>query len=132
MMERLFAHLGRPATRDLLLAFALVCGSGIAISLEPSSREFWAFIPLLFAVPLFCSGLLLALPWEVTKYLGVAIHAFLLLISACALFVSVLALLSVLFAGTALVLAPPAMLIAVNSGYTIVQTMFPERLKKSR
>ena len=109
----------RPAYRDLACALGLSVLSLIGPRLEPSFFEAWTFLPLMFAAPLVVSGILLLLPWRPAMVLALIIHLLLLITCGLVVVLSVFLLVTILMAGTALVIGPPAALVALNSAFTL-------------
>ena len=126
-MKKLVAVLSRfplrAGARDLILALLLGVASIVAPRLEPSYSEFWLFLTLGVAAPLVCSGVLLLLPWRLTTILGICIHMVLLYFSGGVVVLSVFMLVTFYFAGTAIVLGPPALLLAVSSAAALAQSI---------
>jgi len=111
----------RPGVRDLPLALVLAALSVIGPALEESYRDLWTYLPLSLAGLLTCSGILLLLPSRMAKIPALAVHGLIALVCAVALLISALFLVTILLAGTALVLAPPALILGLNSAATLWQ-----------
>ena len=122
-MNWLLAHAG---IRDLFLALVLVVASVVAPKLEPSATDLWTFLPLSLAAVLTCSGILLVVRSRATQLLALMIHLPLLLFCAAAVLLSALCLITILFAGTGLVLGIPAMILGANSASTIALVLRPQ------
>jgi hypothetical protein len=119
-MKWLLAHAG---VRDLLCPFVLAVIGVVAPELEPSSRELWTILPLSFAAALTCSGILLLFHSQATHALAMVIHIPLLLACGAILLLAALCLVTIIFAGTAIVLGPAAILLGLNSAVTCAQTL---------
>jgi hypothetical protein len=119
-MKWLIAHAG---VRDLLFAFVFAVAAVVGPMLEPSSRDLWTILPLSFAAALTLSGILLSFQSRATHVLAMIIHVPLLLACGAIFLVAALCLVTIIFAGTAIVLGPPAILVGLNSAATCAQTL---------
>jgi len=111
----------RPAFRDLLCVLVLAALSVVAPRLEPSYRELWTFLPLAVAAPLVVTAILLLSRSRAATIVALVIHAAMALCCGLVVVLSIFLLFTILFAGTAVVLGPPAVLLMLNSAVTIGQ-----------
>lgn len=125
-MEWLLAH---PGIRDLVVALILAGASVVGPKLEPSSADLWTILPLSLAAALTCSGLLLLISSRATQLLALVIHIPLLLLCAGAIVLAALCLITVLFAGTGIVLGLPAAIVGANSASTVAFVLRPQWLQ---
>ena len=128
-MKWWLAHAG---LRDLVYALVLALLAVIGPRLEPSSRNLWLILPSSLAAALTCSGILLLFPTPAAKALAMVVHIPILLICVAAVILSALCLVTIIFAGTALVLGVPAVLLGVNSAGTVAQILSPQSLASVR
>ena len=112
----------RPAYRDLLCVLLLAAIALVAPRLEPSYRDLWTFLPLAFAVPLLISGLLLLTASKASTVVAIVIHSLILLVCGLAVLGSLFLFITILFAGTAIVIGVPAALLGLNSAATLRQS----------
>jgi hypothetical protein len=109
----------RPGITDLFCLVLLMLASLAGFILEPEQRDFWLGIPLLVEIPLLCTVLLLLPRSIIAGQIAAAIH--ILMFIGCGLCVAFcfFLLVTILFAGMAFVLGPIAVLLALNSLYTL-------------
>jgi hypothetical protein len=110
----------RPGVSDAACLGLLVVGSLAGAHLEPSHRDFWLGFPLLVEVPLLCTTLLLILSRSrVANTIATVIHVAILAMSALFLALSAFLLVTILFAGLAIIIGPIFVILALNSAYTL-------------
>ena len=112
----------RAGYRDLLCVLILGALALIAPRLEPSYRELWTFLPLVTAIPLLISGILLLFDSRAATMGAMVIHLLMLVTFVLIVSGSLVLLVTILYAGTALVLGGPAALLAINSAATLMQS----------
>lgn len=109
----------KPGVSDFCLAVVLAIGSALGVTLDPSNRDSWLIVPLGVAAPLVLTGALLVLNDRVATTLAVIVHVLLLIAVAFGMLLCLLLFVTVLFFGAGLVLLPPLVLLAANSGLTL-------------
>jgi hypothetical protein len=109
----------RPGVSDLVCLALLVTGSLTGAMLEPPHRDFWLGFPLLFEIPLLCSALLLLSGSAMAGKVAVFIHVAILAFSGLCLALSLFLLVTILFAGLAVILGPFSVILVFNSVYTL-------------
>jgi hypothetical protein len=111
--------LSRPGISDFICLGLLALASVAGVLLEPPHRDLWLGLPLLFEVPLLCAALLLLSRSGVAGQIATVIHILILVGSGLCLVLALLLLMSIMFAGTAVVIGPAALVIVLNSVYTL-------------
>jgi hypothetical protein len=119
-MKWWLAHAG---LRDLVYALVFALLAVIGPKLEPGARTLWTILPLCLAVALTCSGILLLFQSPATRTLALVVHLPILLICLVSALLGALCLITIIFAGTAIVLGVPAVLLGVNSAGTVAQIL---------
>lgn len=109
--------------RDLVYAFVLALLSVIGPKLEPSSQYLWMILPSCLAAALMCSGILQLSQNPATRAFAIVVHVPILLMCVGALILAALCLVTIIFAGTAIVLGVPAVLLGVNSAGTVAHIL---------
>jgi hypothetical protein len=110
----------RPGISDAVCLGLLLMGSLAGAVFEPSNRDFFVEIPLLFELPLLCTSLLLVLSRSnVATGIAAVIHVAILAESALFLALSAFLLVTILFAATAVIIGPVSVILAFNSVYTL-------------
>jgi hypothetical protein len=109
----------RPGISDLICLGLLALASVAGALLEPPHRDLWLDLPLFFEVPLLCTALLLLSRSGVAGQIATVIHILMLVGSGLYLVLAFFLLVTILFAGTAVVIGPAALVIVLNSVYTL-------------
>ncbi|MEO8504246.1 MAG: hypothetical protein ABI609_10160 [Acidobacteriota bacterium] len=118
-MEKLPRWLEKPGFTDLGCAVSLLGASWVAATLEPTFHDFWLQAPLFVEIPLVCTGLLQRLPFQLPSTVARVVHLILMVAYGLGLALAALMLVSILFAGMAVILGPACALLATNSWYTL-------------
>lgn len=113
--------------RDLLCTAVLAVVAVVAPRLEPSYRDLWTFLPLAVAAPLVVTAILMLTRSRALWLVALVIHSALALAFGLVAVLSIFLLITILFAGTAVVLGPPAVLLLLNSVVTIKQLVRARR-----
>lgn len=110
----------RPGISDAICLGLLLVVSLAGAVLEPSHRDFWLEFPLLVEIPLLCAALLLIFSRSVAAtVIATILHVAILAASGLGLLLSVFLLVTILFAGLAIIMGPVSAILAFNSAYTI-------------
>jgi hypothetical protein len=111
--------LSRPGISDAACLILLLLSSLAGAFLEPAYRDFWLVFPLFFEVPLLCTALLLVSRSVTAGKIAFAFHIALLIGSGLCLALSFFLLVTILFAGTAIILGPFSLILVLNSVFTM-------------
>jgi hypothetical protein len=112
----------RPGISDAVCLGLLVAISLAGAVLEPSFRDFWLEFPLPAELLLACTALLLILSRSTAAaIIAVFLHIALLVGCALCLLLALFLMVTILFFGTAIGIAPPAIVVALNSMYTLTR-----------
>ena len=117
----------RPGASDLACVGLLIIGSIVGPTLEPSHRDLWTLAPLVIAAPILVAGVLQCLSSQIATLVAGVIHALLFLLYSLGLLLSAFLFVTVLFAGTAVVLAPVCLLLALNSAFTLTRVLWQRK-----
>ena len=109
----------RPGISDIICLGLLALASVAGALLEPPHRDLWLGLPLFFEVPLLCTALLLLSRSGMAGQIATVIHILILVGSGLCLVLALFLFVTILFAGTAVVIGPPVLVIVLNSVYTL-------------
>jgi len=109
----------KPGVTDFCCAVLLAIVSALGVALEPSQRDFWLILPSSIAALLVVTGALLALNVRAAAFVAILLHVMLLASSVLCILLCLFLFVTILFFGLGLVLLPPAVLLTVNSSFTL-------------
>lgn len=119
----------RPGVSDAVCLCLLLAGSLTGAVLEPSHRDFWVGFPLMVELPLLSTALLLMFSRSrVAASIAAVIHVAILAGSGLLVALSLFLLLTILFAGLAVIIGPISLVLALNSAYTLKRIVARNRV----
>lgn len=119
----------RPGISDIVCLCLILVVSLTGTVLEPSHRDFWLGFPLIVELPLLATALLLLfLRSRVAASIATVIHVVILAGSGLFVALSLFLLVTILFAGLAIIMGPISVVLAFNSAYTLKRIVARDRV----